>query len=114
MTNNTLTVDGYIKQCLSHFHVKLTPPEIIIEVIPLLRKAGFVIHTMECAKLLEGGWQQPNFEFAMLGLLKNGDDDWEVHKDPNRITKAAVDVLTGAMNAGGDYLFEVWINEIED
>ena len=86
-------------------NTKDVTPEFLLSCIPALRNAGYLISDMECAKVLPDGFFQPDFQFAMLGLLKNGDDDWPTHENPDRITRAAIGQLTGAIEAPDDYLF---------
>jgi hypothetical protein len=81
--------------------------------IPQLLQAGYVISYMEAAKLENDGIERADTQFALMGLLKNGDDDWFSHHDPSRIIPATRSNLQEAIESEHDYIFRVWIDTID-
>lgn len=68
---------------------------------------------MEVAKPELSGIERADTQFALMGLLKSGDDDWFSHHDPSRTIPATQSALQEAIGSEHDYIFRVWIDTID-
>ena len=81
----------------------------VMDLLPWLNQNGLFIQSMEAVQIVERGKDEPRrLEFAILGL--DGGDDWENHYDIERINSLARQKLQGAIEEGGEFEFQIWID----
>lgn len=107
-------ISSFIQDSMSPRGSNNVSPETVLLFLPDLQKRGFVITQMEAARLDDEGMQTPDFEYAVLGLSKNGDDDWDSHHDVGRITKLVIHRLEQAIESPMEYVFKVWVDDYKD
>lgn len=107
-------ISSFIMELMSPRGSSNVSPETVLLSLPHLQKRGLVITHMEAAKLDNEGIQTPDFDYAVLGLCKNGDDNWNSHHDVDRITKVVIENLEQAIESPIEYIFEVWVVDCKD
>jgi hypothetical protein len=72
-----------------------------------IRESGHFIQSME-AFIIQGGREKLSTEFSILGL--DGENNWEIHNDPNMAFELLMLKLEHANESGLEVKFKIWLD----